>query len=325
MSTPITPITQPNKNNSQAVSSLVLGFVAIALALLPFYSQTWTTRAIFDVVAPLAVLLAVITGLRGLRFAKVNNSQGRNLSVAGLALAGLGLLALIAVRNSDALRTAGPLPASLAPQPPQVFKGDVFTFTYPGSWQVNDGLSQQDFCKQPSVECLIAIGSPADGTNLNLLRYSLDQEVTLEELDPVLWAQFKATTSDVTLESKDAIELGGQPAIRRIFSMPSTNAPGGRAHLLQIYAVKGLAFYQFTVWAPNANALTQHRAEVDALTTSFQFTPGQDQLVLPRTWTPTPTLPPTWTPTPIRASVMPRPTGTSNSRAPLPTETPTPK
>jgi hypothetical protein len=164
------------------------------------------------------------------------------------------------------------LDALLTHQPPQVFHGDAFTLVYPSGWQVVD-IDQPDICKQPGVECLITIGSPSGDGGINLMRFSLDQEATLEELDQALWAQFESSTPDVAQESREAVEVGGQPAIRRIFNYPYPQATSGRVHVVQIYIVKGLALYQFTLSAPSAEALTQHQAAIEAITASLQFEP----------------------------------------------------
>jgi hypothetical protein len=76
----------------------------------------------------------------------------------------------------------------------------------------------------------------------------------------------------VNLESRDIIEIGGQPAIRRVFSMPASNIHSELGHFLQVYIMKGLALYQFT-GGGSTNALTQHRAEIEYIITSMQFSP----------------------------------------------------
>ena len=79
------------KRNQQAIASLVLGVLSIVFAL------TANCPGIFSVpacVAPVAVLLAFVAGVRGIRAAR-ELGQGRKLAIAGMALGGLGLLVFI--------------------------------------------------------------------------------------------------------------------------------------------------------------------------------------------------------------------------------------
>jgi hypothetical protein len=54
--------------------------------------------------------------------------------------------------------------------------------------------------------------------------------------------------------------------------MPHPNAVNGLAYLHQINIMKGLALYTFTAWAPSADILNQHTAEIAGIVKSFQFT-----------------------------------------------------
>ncbi len=199
------------------------------------------------------------------------NRNRNRMFLVGAAIVAV-VIGALGYRTLVASISQGQVDAQLTPEPPQVFQGNDLTLTYPGAWKVLD-MSQQDVCKQRGVECLIQIGSPSDGTNINLVRFTLDQEASVEEVDQALWAQFESGAPDVALESREAMEVGGQPAVRRIFNMPSQQVPSERAHLLQIFIVKELSLYQFTVFAPSADALTQHLAEIEEITKSLQFTP----------------------------------------------------
>ena len=258
------------KKNQQAIASLILGILSIVFAIGNFAPGLLST---LGCVGAAAALLALTAGASGLRATRKLDGQGRGWAIAGMSLGGLGLLVFIAVMASSILNVQKQVETLLTPQPPQVFQSDALTLTYPGSWQVVD-ISKQDICNRPGVKCLIAIGSPSgDGTNINLMRFTLDQKITVEELDQALWTQYESSNPDVALESRKAIEVGGQPATRRIFNIPSSQVISGQAHLLQIYIVNGLALYQFTVWAPSADALTLHQSEVDEIIASLQFSP----------------------------------------------------
>ena len=68
------------------------------------------------------------------------------------------------------------------------------------------------------------------------------------------------------------IEIGGQPAIRRVFSAPSPQAAEGRTYYIQTYIVNERALYVVTVTALSAEALDQHQAEMNEIINSIQFT-----------------------------------------------------
>ena len=164
--------------------------------------------SVLGCVGAAAALLALLAGVLGLRATRKLDGQGRGWALIGLSLGGLGLLVFIAVMGSAALSAIRDAEVLLTPQPPQVFQGGDLTLTDPGGWQVVD-MSQQDFCKQPGVECLIAISAPSgEGSNLNLMRFSLDQEATVEQLEQEAWAKFESSTADVTMVSRAAIEVG---------------------------------------------------------------------------------------------------------------------
>lgn len=256
------------KKNQQAIASLILGILSLAFALGNFAPGLLST---LGCVGATAALLALLAGVLGLRAARKLDGQRRSLAITGMSLGGLGLIVFIAVMASSVLSKQRQVQTLLTPQPPQIFQSDDLTLTYPSDWQVVD-ISQQDTCKQSGLKCVIAIASSAgDGTNINLMRFTLSQEATVEEVDQALWAKFTSNTPDVTLVSREAIKVDGHPAIRRIFNTPSQKAASGRDYLIDIYVVNGLALYQFTVWAPSADALTQHQAAIEEVIKNFHF------------------------------------------------------
>jgi hypothetical protein len=156
---------------------------------------------------------------------------------------------------------------------PQTLQTDDMVLTYPGDWK---DLSQEvceEFGQDPLTECLLGIAHPSgDGTSLNLLRFAgLGLELDLEWADDLLWAPFEASTSDLQVESRESTEYGGEPAVRRVFSLPSSESPSGRAHILQVFVVKGEVVYIFTGWTPSAEAMAEHRPSMEEIITSIRF------------------------------------------------------
>ncbi len=220
------------KKNTQANASLILGLISIVFSLFNYFPGFLCVLGIVGVVA---ALLAVLAGVQGLRAAREIEEQGRKLAIAGIVAGGLGLLLFIIPFIAYVVRDVREMETLLTPQPPQTFHGDGFALTYPGDWEQVD-VTGQDFCKQPGVEWILAIIHPSgDGTNINLVRLTPEGETTLEAYDQASWAQFESETPDVNLESRDIIEIGGQPAIRRVFSMPASNIHSELGQFLQVY------------------------------------------------------------------------------------------
>jgi hypothetical protein len=238
-----TELQEKPKRNQQAVASLVLGVLSLVLALFNLAPGLLST---LGCVGGVAALLALLAGVQGLRAVRDLDGSGRRFASAGMAAGGLGLLVFI-VAFLPALQTERALERARgtfeAIQTPQVFQADGFSLTYPGDWQTLD-INEQEDCKQPNVECLLLqIGHPSgDGTNINVWRFALRREATVDEADQESWAGVEATIPDVNLVSREMIEVGGQPAVRRVFNMPSSRAAEGRAHYIQTYVVKGRTF-----------------------------------------------------------------------------------
>lgn len=156
---------------------------------------------------------------------------------------------------------------------PTTFQGDGFTLTYPGSWvEVSEFFEEQQDCKEPGVQCYLAIGHTSrDGTSLNLMGFAFDEAISVGEIDQ--WVQVESGKPDVTLESRDFITVAGQPALRWIYNAPGSDAAGGRMHILQVFLVNGLEVYLFNGGADSADTLSKHRPEMEAIINSMQFSP----------------------------------------------------
>jgi tetratricopeptide (TPR) repeat protein len=86
-------IEQPEANrNSPAVASLVLG--ALAFVFAPTALCPGVISAL-SCVGGVAALLAFTAGVKGIREARKNDGQGRNLAITGIAVGGLGLVLVI--------------------------------------------------------------------------------------------------------------------------------------------------------------------------------------------------------------------------------------
>jgi hypothetical protein len=152
----------------------------------------------------------------------------------------------------------------------QTFTGSGVTLKYPGSWQPIDA-TKSSTCSQPGLECIVAIGTPADGTNLNLIRADA-AGLALDTIDQQAWAQLSATP-DIQLTSREAKQIAGQSAIERVYNQPSAAAPGGRAYVMQVYMIVNGKFYSFTGFATSSDAFAKHQQEIGDMIGSVQFAP----------------------------------------------------
>jgi hypothetical protein len=151
---------------------------------------------------------------------------------------------------------------------PQTFEGDRLTLVYPGRWSTIDPDEMRQY---PGGELLFVAYPPDDGTSVNLTRTAFENGDDIDDVDRREWAAFEASNPGVILESREIIEVGGQPAARRDYSIPYEGVPGGRAHLIQVYIVDSGSLYVLTGWAPSADALRQHQAEIEGIVASIRF------------------------------------------------------
>jgi hypothetical protein len=257
-----------SRRNTQAIASISLGVISIVFSAFNYASGL---LSVLGIVGAVAALLALLAGVRGLRAAREIGGQGNRLSIAGLAAGGIGIVLFVVTFVLPIADSVSEMEALLTPPPQKTYQGDGFTLTYPNDWEELD-ISGQDFCLQTGIDCLLAIGHPSgDGTNINLMRYSIVELVDIEELDEVLWAQFVSSAPDVILESRDMIEVSQLPAVRRAYTVPSATSPGGRSYIIQVSAANELVVYQFTAWASSADVMAPHVASIEAIIQSFQL------------------------------------------------------
>jgi len=249
--------------------------ISIILAL--FFFIPGLLRAL-GLVGAVAALMAFLAGARGLLAARRLEGQGIKFAVIGIAAGGVSLLILAVVMASSVLsglKLFKEILGSITAAATDVtFRGDGFTLSYPGSWvELPDVFNEQAECSLPCVECYLAIAHPVrDGTKITLLSMTLDEEANIEEIDQG-WAQLESGIPDIALESRELIEVGGQPAVRWIYNKPDSNTSSGRMVLLQVFIVNKLEVYMFMAGSPSMEAFRQNRAEMEEIINSMQFEP----------------------------------------------------
>jgi hypothetical protein len=99
---------------------------------------------------------------------------------------------------------------------------------------------------------------------------------TLEDVDKAMWgAQLRlyelAGQKDIVkLKSHETIEVGGQPATKRVLTAPVIRDPSQTVYKMVILVVKGADVYQVVANASSESAL--RRAEITEIIDSVRFT-----------------------------------------------------
>lgn len=128
------------------------------------------------------------------------------------------------------------------------FFGDDISLDYPGGWASID-QSENQFCQQPGVDCLFSVGNlSGDGAEINLIRFEFIADMSIEEADEIMWAEFTANMPDATLLEHRSLLIDKQPSMLRVYSFPGV-APESRVYLFQTTTLKDDALYQFTGFA----------------------------------------------------------------------------
>jgi hypothetical protein len=154
--------------------------------------------------------------------------------------------------------SATPKPTVDAIADRQTFTGMGVSVAYPGAWQVNArppliAISSPDLAssgRQTGAEIMIGV-SPANPDD------------TLQ----VRWDAFAAKFPNVTLAAPDTVTLGGEEALRGLFSDPSDGSHGW----VTISRHAGLTWLIITQAIPNDN-WANYEATFRAMLRTFYFT-----------------------------------------------------
>ena len=149
------------------------------------------------------------------------------------------------------------------------FQGKDIWLIYPDTWS-SEVL--------PGDAPFLRIERNSHDVNMNIARVAIGKfrdAKTLEDVDKAIWrAQLRvyelAGQKDrVKLESHETIEVGGQPATKRVFTAPVIRDPSQAVHKMLVLVVKGIDVIQITANADSESAL--RRAEIIEIIDSIQF------------------------------------------------------
>lgn len=258
----------PKKRNNQALTSLILGILAIVLFPLNFTSGQISLVGAGGVALG---ILALWLGYRGILIDKQYRRGGKAIAYTGMGLGAAGLLAFGILFAFGAHPELTPADIGIG-TPRNEYEGDGFTLKYPENWE-EANLTEQPFCEQESVECLVGFTGPTQETsNLTLIRYELTQDASLKEVDDFFWQMYNDNIPDVSLESREEIKVAGTPAVKRVYHSPSPQGDGTREYSIQVGLIKDLSFYQFTAWAPGQEPFNAYRGAFMDIIRSLEFT-----------------------------------------------------
>jgi hypothetical protein len=149
------------------------------------------------------------------------------------------------------------------------FKGKDVRLSYPDSWSSEVSADAARF---------LSIASNVYDLNMNFTRVALGKfrdAKTLEKVDAAMWRatlrfyELAGDKESVKLESHETIEVGGQPATKRVFAAPVIRDPSQTVHKMLVLVVNGIDVYQIVANATSESAL--RGAEIAEIIGSIQF------------------------------------------------------
>ena len=151
------------------------------------------------------------------------------------------------------------------------FQGKDIWLMYPAAWSSEVRADAARF---------LYIESNSHDVNMNITRSAIGKfrdAKTLEEVDHAMWGaslrlyELSGHKDRVKLESHETIEVGGQPATKRVFAAPVIRDPSETVHKMLVLVVRGADVYQIVANAASESAL--RGAEITEIIASVQFTP----------------------------------------------------
>jgi hypothetical protein len=150
----------------------------------------------------------------------------------------------------------------------QPYEGDGFSLAYPGDW-VQIDASGAGFCQYDNVSCFVIEHPDTTGPEFLLVRQAQEEPPDLEALDQDIWDDYSSAAELVTVEDTT---VGGEPAIKRVFSVPGADTPTGKLYASQVIVVHGNASYQILMNTASAEDMMRHQATFEAIIASIEFT-----------------------------------------------------
>ena len=181
------------------------------------------------------------------------------------------LLALAVLLLVGVLIALGWLALNRAGGETRQIEDDGIRLSIPESWTEED-TSTNEACQNDTLTCEFILSAP-EGYNFSITWYDQLSETTVEAVDEREWAKFREYYVTAILLDKEALEMGGLPAIQRTFMQTDTNSTP--VYLRQVYVVDGMRLYLITARFFSADMMDEQDRVVDAVIKSIEFTDGE--------------------------------------------------
>lgn len=148
----------------------------------------------------------------------------------------------------------------------QPYDGEVFALMYPGDWAQFDA---GEVCQRSDVYCLGIRHPDSDGPVVVIYGQVHSEPPDLATIDQDLWSEFAGAAD---LVSEEDIVIGGEPAIKRVFSVPSSSSPSGRVYLMIASVVHENTSLQMMANTLSAEDMMRYQSALDDIIASIEFT-----------------------------------------------------
>jgi hypothetical protein len=158
------------------------------------------------------------------------------------------------------------LPTVTPAAEPRTFSSDTISLTYPGNWVQIEATS--DECQEPGATCFGILHPDEDGPALILFGTTHSEPPDLEALDQEFWG---AIADDADLVTREEMVVGGENAIKRVFSVPGLDDPSDRVYMLTVVVAHENQSYEIIANASDAEDMMRYQATFEDIIASIEF------------------------------------------------------
>ena len=165
------------------------------------------------------------------------------------------------------------------------FDSEWLQFYYPEDWKITETGEQSD-CTLEDRDCgLVLYHSASEDVTISFSRWSLEGMISMYKLnlegdDQKYWQSLEllAIVNNVKdhlkLVSRTRMQVGGLPAIKRIYEQPlldSSNNFESIMYIYRVFAIKDQDHYYFTMESKNEDELNQYQSVFDQILDTVVF------------------------------------------------------
>lgn len=159
-----------------------------------------------------------------------------------------------------------PPPTDTPAAEPRTFSSDTISLTYPGNWDRMEATS--DECQEPGATCFGILHPDQHGPALVLLGTTHSEPPDLEALDQEFWG---AIANDADLVTREEIVVGGENAIKRVFSVAGLDDPSDRIYMLTVVVAHENQSYEIIASTSDAEDMMRYQATFEDIIASIEF------------------------------------------------------